>query len=115
MDVDDARELDREDLFYFPAFPATPHPIVGQDMLQRTVIQHVPPMGGMSLLDYFAAAALSGILANQSTTEALKVLQGKGYKPNEFIAGLVWQLAKATLNARPATPKPPKSSPIAKP
>lgn len=58
------------------------------------MIEHnVPPKDGMSLRDYFAAQALTGLLANQ----------GDAVKDNDAIraiAGFSFDLADAMLEAR---------------
>jgi len=58
-----------------------------------TIEHHVKPQDGMSLRDYFAAQALTGMLANQ----------GDSVKDNDAIraiAGFSYDLADAMLEAR---------------
>lgn len=59
---------------------------------------------GMSLLDYFAAAALQGMLSSDSTIDTVVRLAKSGGKPlEEYIASMAYGYADAMLAKREKT------------
>lgn len=66
----------------------------------EVVTVHYPPQSGMSLRDYFAAAALQGIIAATDRQDANENKKHSDLKTAKIIAGWAYLTADAMLTAR---------------
>ena len=63
-------------------------------------------IGGMSLRDFFAAAALQGVMANDPTVapDLLKMFGGPGLNRGDVAAKVAYSIADSMLKARKDSP-----------
>jgi hypothetical protein len=74
-----------------PAFPVAGFQFKNKDGSEGFIL----PMEGMSLRDYFAAAALQGIISDASISASIK-------KDGELVSRSAYEFADAMLKAREA-------------
>ena len=81
-----------------PAFPVVPRPQpqLADGTWDQTWESAIP---GVSKLDYFAAAALQGMLSSDKTIDAVaRLAKSGGTSPEEYIASMAYGYASAMLH-----------------
>ena len=83
---------------WWPVYPAVPHPFVVAGPLGAPKVHFAQPIGGIGMIDYFAAALVKDLLDGNTVD-----VEDDGLRD---AAREVWRLARILCEERPDMPKP---------
>lgn len=93
--------MDIPSIAWAPAISAAPTVVPVPGPVGGFELRVFPPIGGIALIDYFAAAVISGIVIAEPDFEAWSAGEQNSR------ARQAWRLAIAMLQERPPMPEPP--------